>query len=123
MRIKPINTKADYCAAWPAIDCPMGSSPGTPESDELEVLRTLVQAYESERWPIEAPDPMSASEHVMEARGFRQKDVADRIGSQPNVSEVLDRRRPLTLSTIRALSGDWALPADVLVREYELVKA
>ncbi len=123
MRIKPIKTEADYDAALSAIDCLMGSAPGTPEGDELEVLVTLVQAYEGECWPIEAPDPISAIEHVMEARGFRQKDLADLIGSQPHASEVLNRHRPLTLSMIRALSGHWDLPAEVLVREYELVKA
>lgn len=59
----------------------------------------------------------------MEARGFRQKDLADLIGSQPHASEVLNRHCPLTLPMIRALSADWSLPSDVLVREYELVKA
>ena len=72
---------------------------------------------------MEAPDPISAIEHVMEARGFRQKDLAALIGSQPRASEVLNRRRPLTLAMIRALSAEWNLPADLLVREYELATA
>ena len=101
----------------------MGAAPDTPEGDELEVLVTLVEAYESERWTIEAPDPISAIEHVMEARGLRQKDLAALIGSQSRASEVLSRRRPLTLPMIRALSVEWNLPANVLVLEYELANA
>lgn len=123
MRIKPIKCDADYDAALTAIDGLMGAAPDTPEGDELEVLVTLVEAYEAERWPIEAPDPISAIEHVMEARGLGQSDLAALIGSQPRASEVLNRRRPLTLAMIRALSGKWNLPAEVLVREYDLTKA
>ena len=84
----------------------MGGGPDTPEGDELQVLVTLVEAYEAERWLIEAPDPISAIEHVMESRGFQQKDLAVLIGSQPDASEVLNRRRPLTLPMIRALSAN-----------------
>ena len=123
MKIKPIKCDADYDAALTAIDSLMGAAPDTPEGDELEVLVTLVEAYEAERWPIEAPDPISAIEHFMEARGLRQGDFAALIGSQPRASEVLNRRRPLTLSMIRALSSKWNLPADVLVREYDLTRA
>ena len=120
MNIKPIRNERDYDAALAAIDRLMGAEPGTPEGDDLEVLVTLVEAYEAARWPMEAPDPVSAIEHVMESRGLRQKDLASLIGSQPHASEVLRRRRPLTLSMIRALSAEWNLPADLLVREYEL---
>ena len=81
---------------------------------------TLVEAYEAPRWPVEAPDAVSMIEHVMEARGYRQKDLAAVIRSQPHASEVLSRRRPLTLPMIRALSAEWNLPADTLVREYDL---
>ena len=123
MRIKPIKCEADYEAALTAIDGLMGAAPDTPEGDELDVLVTLVEAYEAERWPIEAPDPVSVIEHVMEARGLRQRDLSALIGSQPHASEVLNRQRPLTLAMIRALSGKWNLPADVLVRDYDLTKA
>ena len=121
MHIKPIRNEADYDAALDAIDRLMGATPDTAEADELEILVTLVEAYESVRWPIEAPDPISAIEHVMEARGLRQKDLAAVLGSQPRASEVLGRRRPLTLPMIRALSTNWQLPADLLVREYDLL--
>ena len=123
MDFKPIKTEADYDLALTMIDRLMGSAPGTRDGDDLEVLVTLVEAYEAERWPMEAPDPISAIEHVMEARGFRQKDLAALIGSQPRASEVLNRQRPLTLAMIRALSAEWNLPADLLVREYELATA
>ncbi len=90
------------------------------EGDTLEVLVTLVEAYETRHWPVEAPDPVSLIEHVMEARGYRQNDLAAVIGSQPRASDVLNRRCPLTLRMIRALSREWQLPTDALVREYEL---
>ena len=121
MTVKPIKSEADYDAVLARIDALMDAGPDTPEADELEVLVTLVEAYEAIHWPIEPPDPISAIEHVMEARGLRQKDLAAVIGSQPHASEVLNRRRPLTLPMIRALSAEWGLPADVLVQEYALV--
>ena len=123
MDFKPIRTEADYDLALTMIDSLMGAAPDTREGDDLEVLVTLVEAYEAERWSMEAPDPISAIEHVMEARGFRQKDLAALIGSQPRASEVLNRQRPLTLAMIRALTAEWNLPPDLLVREYELATA
>jgi len=123
MDIRPIRSEADYDKALAAIDRLMGAAPDTPESDRLEILVTLVEAYEARRWPIEAPDPVAVIEHVMEARGLRQKDLAALIGSQPRASEVLSRRRPLTLPMIRTLSAAWDLPADLLVRAYDLVEA
>ena len=123
MNIKPIKSEADYDKALTVIDGLMGAAPDTPESDELKVLVTLVEAYEAERWRIEAPDPILVIEHVMEARGLRQKDFAALIGSQPHASEVLNRRRALTLSMIRTLSTEWNLPTDALVREYDLKNA
>ena len=121
MTVKPIKSEADYDAALARIDALMDAGPDTPEADEFEVLVTLVEAYEAIRWPMEHPDPISLIEHVMESRGLRQKDLAAVIGSQPHASEVLNRRRPLTLPMIRALSAEWGLPADVLVQEYALV--
>ena len=120
MTIKPIRNEADYDAVLEAIDGLMGAAPNTPDGDTLEVLVTLVEAYEAERWRIEAPDPVSMIEHVMEARGLCQKDLAAVVGSQPRASEVLGRRRSLTLPMIRALSSEWKLPADALVGEYDL---
>lgn len=123
MTIRPIRNEKDYDVALAEIDRLMGAAPGTPESDRLEILVTLVEKYESVHWNIEAPDPVSAIHHVMEARGFRQKDLAELIGSQSHASEVLRRRRPLSLAMIRVLATEWSLPAEVLVREYELATA
>ena len=120
MTIKPIRSEADYDAALAEIDLLMGVTSGTPESDRLEVLVTLVERYEAERWSIDAPDPISAIHHVMEARGLRQRDLAALIGSQSHASEILLLRRPLSLAMIRVLAAEWSLPADVLVREYTL---
>ena len=82
MTIKPIRNETDYGTALAEIDRLMGVAPETPESDRLEVLVTLVERYEAEHWSIEAPDPISAIHHVMEARGLRQRDLAALIGSQ-----------------------------------------
>ena len=123
MTIKPIRNETDYDAALAEIDRLMGAAPETPESDRLEVLVTLVERYESEHWNIDAPDPIAAIHHVMEARGLRQKDLAALIGSQSHASEVLRRRRPLSLAMIRVLATEWSLPTEVLVREYELATA
>ncbi|MDE2973268.1 MAG: transcriptional regulator [Gemmatimonadota bacterium] len=120
MTIRPVRNETDYDEALAEIDSLMGVAPGTPESDRLEVLVTLVERYESEHWVIDAPDPISAISHVMEARGLRQRDLAELIGSQSHASEVLRRRRPLSLAMIRMLAKEWGLPADVLVRDYEL---
>ena len=120
MTIRPIRNENDYDEGLAEIDRLMGVDPGTPESDRLEVLVTLVERYESEHWAIAAPDPISAINHVMEARGLRQRDLAELIGSQSHASEVLRRRRPLSLAMIRMLATEWGLPADVLVRDYEL---
>ena len=85
---KPIKSEADYDLALDAIDRLMGAAPDTPESDELEVLVTLVEAYEAKHWPIEAPDPISALEHVMEARGLRPRlRRADRVSEHDNEPE------------------------------------
>ena len=120
MDIRPIRNEADYDAALESVEALMGAAPGTPEADAFEVLVTLVEAHEARRWPVDAPDPVSMIEHVMEARGYRQEDLATLVGSQLHASEVLKRRRPLTLPMIRALSAQWGLPAEALVREYDL---
>ena len=120
MDIRPIRSEADYDRALETIDALMGAAPNTPEADALEILVVLVEAYEAVSWHVEAPDPVALIEHVMEARGYRQKDFGAVIGSQPRASEVLNRRRRLTLPMIRALASEWNLPAEMLVREYDL---
>ena len=94
MDVKPIKTEDDYDAALAEIDRLMGSPIDSPEGDKLEVLVTLVEAYEAVHWSIEAPDPVSAIVHVMEANGWQQKDLAELIGSQPRASEILKPSPP-----------------------------
>ncbi len=118
--IKPVRTEADYERALKDIEGLMHAHPGTPEADELDVLATLVDAYEAEHHAIEAPDPISLIEFAMEQRGAERADLEPMIGSRGRVSEVLNRKRPLSISMIRNLQDGWHLPAEVLVRTYAL---
>ena len=93
---------------------------GSPGSDRMEVLTILVADYERQHHAIEDPDPIALLEHVMEARGLTRKDLEPCIGSRARVSEVLNRRRPLTLEMIRRLAEQFDLPAEVLVRSYPI---
>jgi HTH-type transcriptional regulator / antitoxin HigA len=123
MDIKPIRTKGDYQAALKEIEVLWDARPGTKEADRLEVLTLLVQAYEAEHYPVPDPDPIELLLHVMEARGLTRKDLEPYIGSRARVAEVLNRIRPLTLDMIRRLSEGLGIPADILVRKYELTEA
>jgi HTH-type transcriptional regulator / antitoxin HigA len=122
LAIKPIRSEADYERALEDIDALFDARPGTPEGDELDVLVTLVEAYEAEHHPIEAPDPVALIEFAMEQREATRADLEPIIGSRGRVSEVLTRKRPLTLALIRKLNEEWGLPADVLVQPYPLRK-
>ncbi len=123
MQVRPIRTKREYQAALKETEALWDSPQGSPKADRLEVLVLLVEAYESKHFPIEAPDPIDFLLHVMEARGLRRKDLEQYIGSRARVAEVLNRVRPLTLEMIRRLAAGLNLPADVLIRGYELKKA
>lgn len=119
MEIKPIRTEEDYQAALEEIERLMDAQPDTPEGDRLDVLATLVEAWEEKHFPIEEPDPIEAIQHRMEALGMSRKDLATMIGGRNRVSEVLSRKRPLTINMIRRLSEGMHLPAGVLIRTYE----
>ena len=119
MEIKPIRTEEDYQAALEEIERLMDAQPDTPEGDRLDVLATLVEAWEEKRFPIEEPDPIEAIQHRMEALGMSRKDLEPMIGGRNRVSEVLSRKRPLTINMIRRLSKGMHLPASVLIRAYE----
>src|SRR5688572_21494421 len=121
--VRPIRTEADYEAALEEIGAIMTARAGTPEGDRLDVLSTLVEAYESEHHAIEAPDPIALLEFAMEQRGADRADLEPMIGTRGRVSEVLTRKRALSLAMIRNLKTKWALPADVLVRSYPLRKS
>jgi HTH-type transcriptional regulator/antitoxin HigA len=115
MTIHPIRTKADHDAALARIEVLWDAEPGTPEHDEIEVLAILVSAYEDEHWPILPPDPVEAIKFHMEQNGLRQKDLAQLVGRASRASEVLNRRRPLTVEMIRAVHKAWGIPLSSLI--------
>jgi len=120
--VRPIHDEADYEAALAEIDGLMEAEPGTPEGDRLDVLVTLVEAYEARHWAIEAPDPIEAIRARMEQENLRQRDLEPMIGSRGRVSEILSRKRALTLPMIRRLSRGLDLPAEVLIQETPLAR-
>lgn len=119
MDIYPIHTAADHKAALKEIAVLMESDPalGTPDGDRLDILATLVQAYEARHVPITAPDPVEAIKFRMDQRGLSVKDLEPMIGKSNRVYEVLNRKRPLTLAMIRRLHQSLGIPADVLIAE------
>jgi len=120
MDIKPIRTDADYKAALAEIATLMDAQPDTQEGDRLDVLTTLVEAWEAKHHAIEEPDPIVAIIHRMEALGLERKDLEPMIGTRARVSEVLARKRPLTIAMIRRLNKDMRIPAEVLIRAYQV---
>jgi len=122
LQLRPLRNDRDYRAAIAEIDRLWGAKVGSSEGDRLEVLALLVQRYERERWPIDAADPIEAIEFFMGQNGYGPSDLARVLGSAPRVSEVLGRRRPLTLGMIRRLVADWRIPVELLVRPYPLRK-
>ena len=118
MNIKPIHSEAAYVASLNRIDALMDANPGTPEGDELDILVTLVEVYEKRHYPIEAPDPVEFIKNVMEFLGIDQAGLGRLLKSRPRASEILNRRRQLTLGQIRQISRAWNVPADPLIKEY-----
>lgn len=119
-KLGPIRTKEAYAAAMKEIDRLWNTvKPGTPDGDAFEVLTMLVEAYEKEHYPVEPPDPIEAIKHYMESNGLTNLDLVPYLGSAPRVSEILSRKRPLTLAMIRNLET-LGIPASILVKEYHL---
>ena len=123
MDVRPIKTEADYRAALEEAERLWESKPGTPEGDRIEVITTLIEAYEAKQHPIPAPDPIAAILFMIEQKGLTRRDLAPAIGSRSSVSEILNRRRPLTLPMVRALSALLDIPVDVLVQPYDVQSA
>jgi HTH-type transcriptional regulator / antitoxin HigA len=119
VNIRPIHTEADYEAALGDIAALMefDPAPGTPKGDRLDILATLVQAYEARHFPVDAPDPVEAIKFRMEQSGLTVKDLVPIIGRSNRVYEVLNRKRPLTLAMIRRLHRRLGIPAEVLIAE------
>jgi HTH-type transcriptional regulator/antitoxin HigA len=116
MEIKPIVTKADHRAALKEIESLMSARSGTPDDDRLDVLVTLVEAWEKKRYPMELPDPIEAIKFRMDQAGLRPKDLVPMIGQLNRVYEVLAHKRPLTLQMIRRLHRDLGIPAESLIK-------
>ncbi|MGB9497824.1 MAG: transcriptional regulator [Deltaproteobacteria bacterium] len=123
MEIRPIKTKADYEAALEEIEQLFQAEQGTPEGDRLEVLTTLVEAYEDQHYNLPLPDPIEAILYHMESRGLSRRDLEPYIGSRARVSEILNRKRPLSLGMIRRLSTGLGISAEVLIQTYESKQA
>ena len=119
MDIRPIRTKADYRAALTEVERAWDAGPGTAAGDRVEVLVTLIEAYEATHFPIPAPDPIAAITFMMEQKGLARRDLEPAIGSRGRVSEVLGRKRPLTLWMVRKLSACLDIPIAVLAQSYE----
>jgi HTH-type transcriptional regulator / antitoxin HigA len=122
MEIKPIKTEKGYQAALKEIERLFTAVPDTPEGDLLEVLTTLVEAYEEQHYRIPLPDPIEAILYHMESRGLTRCDLEPFIGSRARVSEVLNRKRPLTMAMIRKLSKGMRISAEVLIQPYRTMK-
>ncbi len=121
MEIKPIRSEADYEAALKEIEDLIESQPGTPEADRMDVLVILVEAYETKHFPIPEPgDPVGVLEYYMESRGLSRSDLLPYLGSKERVSEILNRKRGLSLEMIRRLHANLGIPADLLVGKRNL---
>jgi HTH-type transcriptional regulator/antitoxin HigA len=120
MHIKPIKCEADYIDALDRIESLMDAKPNTPQMDELEVLTTLVESYEERHYKINAPDPIEAIKFRMEQEGLMQKDLVAIVGSKSRVSEVLNRKRKLTIDMIRKLHKHLHIPIESLFLDYEI---
>ena len=120
MEINPIKTDEDHREALKEIDRLWNAPEGTPEGDRLDVLGTLVVAYEQKRWPVEPLDPVDSIIGHMDLSGRTQADLARLLGSRSRASEILGRKRPLTLAMIHKLHNEWRIPAELLIRPYKL---
>jgi HTH-type transcriptional regulator/antitoxin HigA len=119
MRIKSIHNEQAYKATLVEIDRLWDATEGTPESDALEVWVTLVEAYEKGRYELPPPDPIQAIEYFMDSRGWTRKELEPLIGSRGRVSEIMNRKRPLTSTMIRNLVQATGIPAAILIQPYD----
>ncbi|HVZ50489.1 MAG TPA: helix-turn-helix domain-containing protein [Pseudolabrys sp.] len=114
--LKPIRTKRDYKAAMAEVERLWGAKSGTPDGDRLDVLVTLIEAYEAHHFPIDPPDPIEAIRFRMEQQGLTRKDLEPLIGSRARVAEVMNRKRSLSIEMIRRLHDALGISAEVLIR-------
>ena len=122
MILKPIRTETDYRAALNRLEEIFDAKLGTSESDELEILSLLIDDYEKKHYPIEAPDPIEAIKIRMEEMHLKQVDLIPEIGGKSRVSEILNRKRRLTVDMIRKLATKLNLSANILISDYQLIQ-
>jgi len=118
MTIKPIKTEKDYNDALDRLESIFDSKKGSAQGDELEILSILIEKYEDEHFPIGFPDPIEAIKYRMEQMGYTQSDLAKVVGLKSRASEILNRKRKLTLEMIRLLHVNLKIPTEVLVQAY-----
>jgi HTH-type transcriptional regulator/antitoxin HigA len=114
--LKPIRTEADHTAALAEVERLWGAETGTPEGDRLDILATLIDAYESRTFPMDPPDPIAAITFRMEQMGLTRKDLEPLIGTAADVADVMNRKRGLSIDMIRRLHEALGISADVLIR-------
>lgn len=114
--VKPIRTEADYEAALAEIEKLWGAKSGTPRGDRLDVLATLIDAYEAERFPMDPPDPIDAIKFRMQQQRLTRRDLEEIIGTRTRIAEVLNRKRALSIGMIRRLHKSLGISAEVLIR-------
>lgn len=120
MDIRPIRSDDDHAEALAEIERLWGAPVGSPDGEKLDVLATLVEAYEEKRWPIGGADPVEVLNYAINELGHSQAELAELLGSRPRASEILSRDRALTVDMIHKISTKWHIPADVLVQPYRL---
>lgn len=118
MKLKPIRTEKEYNRALERLEQIFDAKPGTDEGDELEILGILIQNYENEYFPIDLPDPIEAIKFRMEQLNYSQKDLAEIIGLKSRASEILNKKRKLSLEMIRKLNEKLHIPLEVLIQAY-----
>jgi len=116
IEVRPIRTKRDYEAALKEVERLWGAKAGTSEGDRLDVLATLIDAYETEHYPLDPPDPVEAIKFRMEQQGLTRRDLEEIIGTRTRIAEVLNRKRGLSIAMIRRLHERLGISADVLIR-------
>jgi HTH-type transcriptional regulator/antitoxin HigA len=116
--VRPLRSKADYEAALDVLERYFDNEPkpGTPEADQFDLLALVIEDYERNRWPIEPPDPIDAIRYRMETGQFTQADLGRLIGSRQRASDILRRRRRLTMQMAWKLHRQWGIPAEALIR-------
>lgn len=118
MNIRPIRTEQDYQNALARLELIFDAKKETPQGDELEILSILIDKYENENFPIELPNPIEAIKFRMEQMGMKQKDLAEVVGFKSRVSEILNKKRKLTLDMIRKINVALHIPTEVLIQDY-----